>query len=190
MRVIDRIIDLWLSGPMELEVWWAMLNLDFFTRCSEEQSTLQEEGVDGHCTCCGREAMNELNGLVIDIISHRHRLAASSSYIICALQEPPGTVDTAIPTSPRSLTLMVYIPGITKTLVRRKGGGKGKGGGSGGSSVKSTPKSTSNLPLGKKSATMYGNGGGRVSTIPSGTVFAGRTVGGGTRSSVFGNRCG
>jgi hypothetical protein len=84
---------------------------------------------------------------------------------------------------------MVYVPGITKALVRRKGGGKNKGGKSGPStsSSKKSPKSTRNLPLGKKSATMYGNGGGPVRTIPSG-AFAGRTAGGGTRADVYGNR--
>ena len=83
---------------------------------------------------------------------------------------------------------MVYIPGITKTLARRKGGGKGKK--SSGPSLQKVPMSTKNLPLGKKSASVYGNGGGRVSTIPAGTVFAGRTVGGATRASIFGNRFG
>ena len=41
--------------------------------------------------------------------------------------------------------------------------------------------------MGKTTATAYGNGGGPVSTISSG-VFTGRTVGGGTRTDVFGNR--
>jgi hypothetical protein len=89
---------------------------------------------------------------------------------------------------------MVYVPGISKTLVRRKGGGKGGGGGGGGrsggsGSGKKLPKSTTNLPAGKNSATLYGQGGGPVTTISSG-LFAGRTVGGGTRGGVFGNRCG
>ena len=84
---------------------------------------------------------------------------------------------------------MVYIPGITKPLVRRKGGGKGSKGKGGGAKTTKVPKSTSNLPLGKTSATSYGNGGGPVSTIPSG-LFAGRTAGGGSRANIFGNRFG
>ncbi|KAK0462337.1 uncharacterized protein EV420DRAFT_1265734 [Desarmillaria tabescens] len=37
-----------------------------------------------------------------------------------------------------------------------------------------------------KQATSYGRGGGAVSTIPSGQLFAGRTQGGGTRDQVMG----
>lgn len=92
---------------------------------------------------------------------------------------------------------MVYIPGITKTLYRRKGGG-GKGGGGGGGGGKSgssggsssgtkIPKDVKGLPAGKSTATAYGKGGGSVSTIQSG-AFTGRTVGGGSRGDVFGNR--
>jgi len=80
---------------------------------------------------------------------------------------------------------MVYVPGITKTLNRRKGGGKGvKGSGTSGTKVR---KSFQGLPLGKSSATVYGDGGGPVSTISSG-VFAGRTAGGGFRTDIYGNR--
>ncbi|KAF9652774.1 hypothetical protein BDM02DRAFT_2574042 [Thelephora ganbajun] len=85
---------------------------------------------------------------------------------------------------------MVYVPGISKTLSRRKGGGKGRGGkfgSSGSSSGKSIQKNTKGLPLGKTSTTTYGSGGGPVSTIRSG-IFTGRTVGGGTRANIFGNR--
>ena len=86
---------------------------------------------------------------------------------------------------------MVYVPGITKTLSRRKGGGKGgggsKSGSGGGSGGKQIQKNINGLPTGKTAATTYGNGGGTVSTIQTG-LFAGRTVGGGTRDSVFGNR--
>jgi hypothetical protein len=97
---------------------------------------------------------------------------------------------------------MVYIPGITKTRYRRKGGGGkggggkggggkgggGKGGGgTGGGSGKQTRNNYNGLPTGKTSATTYGKGGGPVSTIQSG-LFTGRTVGGGTRADVFGNR--
>ena len=95
-------------------------------------------------------------------------------------------------TSFSARSLMVYIPGISNTFVRRKGGGKGgRGGGKGSksSSGKTTKKSIQNLPAGKKSASLYGNGGGRISTITSG-LFAGRTVGGATRTNVFGNRYG
>jgi hypothetical protein len=90
---------------------------------------------------------------------------------------------------------MVYIPGITKPLYRRKGGG-GKGGGSSGGGKSGSSGSSSGtkirndfkgLPAGKTSVTTYGNGGGSVSTIQSG-VFAGRTVGGGARGDAFGNR--
>ena len=81
---------------------------------------------------------------------------------------------------------MVYIPGITKTetLYRRKGGGKGVKGSGGSGTIR---KSFQGLPLGKSSATVYGSGGGPVSTIPSG-AFAGRTAGGGLRTDVYGNR--
>lgn len=86
---------------------------------------------------------------------------------------------------------MVYIPGITRTLYRRKGGGKGGGGGKsgsgGGSSGTKIQKNFGGLPMGKTSTTAYGNGGGPVSMIQSG-FFAGRTAGGGTRDVVFGNR--
>lgn len=41
--------------------------------------------------------------------------------------------------------------------------------------------------MGKTSVTTYGQGGGPVTFIQSGT-FAGRSVGGGTRDGVFGNR--
>ena len=91
---------------------------------------------------------------------------------------------------------MVYIPGITKALSRRKGGGKGGGGGGGksgggggggGGSGSKIQKNINGLPAGKTTATTYGNGGGPVTTIQSG-FFAGRTVGGGARDNVFGNR--
>jgi len=82
-----------------------------------------------------------------------------------------------------------------KKLGRRKGGGGkggggfggGKGGGSssGGGTKGSVPISGSS---GKSSATSYGGGGGKVTTIPSGSLFSGRTQGGGTRQEVFGNQ--
>ena len=131
--------------------------------------------------CCKRQ---------IETGSTPHRLVPRA--YIYPLQSLPGKPTPLFPPSPLTTVPMVYVPGITKTLARRKGGGKNKGGKSGSSSSssgKKSPKSTSNLPMGKKSATMYGNGGGPVSTITSG-VFAGRTAGGGTRASVFGNRFG
>jgi len=93
-----------------------------------------------------------------------------------------------------SHSFMVYIPGISKTLYRRKGGGKGGGSGSssgggksGSTSGTTIPKDFGGLPMGKTSVTAYGYGGGKVSTIPSG-MFTGRTVGGGSRDNVFGTR--
>jgi len=82
-------------------------------------------------------------------------------------------------------------------LYPRRGGGGGKeGGGSGGGKSGNTgggsgtigkSSSFSGLQNGKNAATAYGNGGGAVSHISSG-IFAGRTVGGGTRQQVFGTR--
>ncbi|KZP09696.1 hypothetical protein FIBSPDRAFT_873340, partial [Athelia psychrophila] len=85
---------------------------------------------------------------------------------------------------------IMFIPILTNALKRstpvalfpRKGGGGG-----------STPKGTS-IPVtssgkgytGKGSATTYGGGGGKVITIPSGSTFSGRSVGGGTRNSIYG----
>jgi hypothetical protein len=89
----------------------------------------------------------------------------------------------------------MFVPFFSKrserSLIRRKGGGgKGAGGGKSGSggstgAGRSSPISSSGS---SKSATSYGAGGGKVTTIPSGQLFAGRTSGGGTRSEVFGNR--
>lgn len=107
----------------------------------------------------------------------------------------------------------MFLPFITKRsesnkkLYRRKGGGgggkggggkggggtgsggtKGSGGsGGGGKTTKSIPLSTK-APGGKSTATAYGNGGGKVTTISAGSIFAGRTIGGGTRGQVFGSR--
>ncbi|KIM48790.1 hypothetical protein M413DRAFT_86133 [Hebeloma cylindrosporum] len=99
----------------------------------------------------------------------------------------------------------MFVPFFSKrSLARRKGGGgggrggggssggggggKGSGGsgsGGGGAAGRSSPISSSGS---SKSATSYGSGGGKASTIPSGQLFAGRTSGGGTRSEVYGNR--
>ncbi|KXN83090.1 hypothetical protein AN958_01841 [Leucoagaricus sp. SymC.cos] len=103
----------------------------------------------------------------------------------------------------------------TKTLERRKGGGgggrggggrsggsRGGGGGSsksgGGGSSRSggkapkprAIKSSSTFSSGGKTRapSAYGRGGGTPTPIPSGLPFAGRLVGGGTRSQVFGTR--
>lgn len=46
------------------------------------------------------------------------------------------------------------------------------------------------LPNNKKSATSYGEGGGRALPIPPGRPFSGRTAGGGNRQGVYGNRYG
>ena len=46
------------------------------------------------------------------------------------------------------------------------------------------------LPNNKKSATSYGEGGGRALPIPPGKPFAGRIAGGGNRQGVYGNRYG
>ncbi|KAF7976668.1 hypothetical protein HWV62_6013 [Athelia sp. TMB] len=88
-----------------------------------------------------------------------------------------------------------------RDLYRRKGGGGGgkggggKGGGStgGGKGSGSTGSGggtpipiTGKTPTGKGSASTYGNGGGKVSTIPAGAAFAGRSLGGGTRGQVYG----
>jgi len=87
---------------------------------------------------------------------------------------------------------MVYIPGISNPLYRRKGGGKGGGGGGGGgkgggSSGGKIQQSFGGLQQGRTKVTVYGNGGGQASTIQSG-FFTGRTVGGGSRDGVFGTR--
>ncbi|KZV98194.1 hypothetical protein EXIGLDRAFT_728659 [Exidia glandulosa HHB12029] len=47
--------------------------------------------------------------------------------------------------------------------------------------------SVPNTATGTKGASTYGSGGGRVSTIPAGTAFAGRQQGGATRDQVYGS---
>lgn len=64
------------------------------------------------------------------------------------------------------------------------GGGKGKGTTNGGSTTNPKPMSAGS----SHSATPYGPGGGKPSIIPAGQLFAGRSVGGGTRTQVFGKR--
>ncbi|KAI3606349.1 hypothetical protein WG66_009621 [Moniliophthora roreri] len=71
----------------------------------------------------------------------------------------------------------------------RGGGGRGgRGGGGGGGSGGSAGGRSSAISVGgtSRSATPYGGGGGPVSTIPPGQLFAGREQGGGTRSQVYG----
>ncbi|KAK0475410.1 hypothetical protein IW261DRAFT_1422244 [Armillaria novae-zelandiae] len=92
----------------------------------------------------------------------------------------------------------MYVPFISqraRKVFRRKGGGKGgssgggKSSGSSGSTSSGSTRSQSVSSSGSsKQATSYGNGGGLVSTIPSGQLFAGRQQGGGTRDQVMGTR--
>ncbi|KAF8156074.1 hypothetical protein B0H34DRAFT_799139 [Crassisporium funariophilum] len=74
------------------------------------------------------------------------------------------------------------------SLYRRKGGGKG-GGGGGRSSGGTTPgrgSTTVSSGTTKFKATPYGSGGGHPSTVPPGSLFAGRKQGGGKRDQVYG----
>ena len=112
----------------------------------------------------------------------------------------------------------VNIPWLTHSLERRKGGGgRGRGSsgtfyqpptseplaysfpapvddGDSSSSGKRLGSPTKvdldgeSLPNNKKSATSYGEGGGRPLPIPLGKPFAGRIAGGGNRQEVYGNR--
>ncbi|KAJ7583860.1 hypothetical protein C8J56DRAFT_748768, partial [Mycena floridula] len=97
----------------------------------------------------------------------------------------------------------MFVPFLTKRveskLSRRKGGGGGGGGGGHGSSAAHAEGGESSsgpgagrgssigTSAGGKSATPFSNGGGKVTTIPSGSLFAGREAGGGTRAQVYGN---
>ncbi|KAJ7583873.1 hypothetical protein C8J56DRAFT_952087 [Mycena floridula] len=93
----------------------------------------------------------------------------------------------------------MFVPFLTKRqetkLYRRKGGGGGgkgggggaKGGSSGGGSGAGAGRGSSvGTSTGSKSATPFSSGGGKVTTIPSGSLFAGRQAGGGTRDQVYG----
>ncbi|KAJ7513081.1 hypothetical protein B0H11DRAFT_1698348 [Mycena galericulata] len=96
-------------------------------------------------------------------------------------------------------------------LSRRKGGGKssssssGKASSSSGSKSGTGKSSTSSnngkgtsstsgksIPISsggtKQTVTAYSNGGGKLITIPSGQLFAGRTEGGATRNQIWGSR--
>ncbi|KAF7973483.1 hypothetical protein HWV62_15094 [Athelia sp. TMB] len=70
------------------------------------------------------------------------------------------------------------------------GGHKPSSGSGGSSSPAKSPASTKSIPIstsGKPhTATTYGSGGGKISTIPSGLPFEGRSEGGGTRTYVYG----
>ncbi|KAF8316534.1 hypothetical protein DL93DRAFT_2166006 [Clavulina sp. PMI_390] len=83
-----------------------------------------------------------------------------------------------------------------RALTKRKS--KGKSGSGGGSSPSTTHKSTSGgttsrsgftIPglTSKRSATPFSDGGGSIIKIPSGSTFAGRDAGGGTRDQVYGS---
>ncbi|RDB26997.1 hypothetical protein Hypma_005075 [Hypsizygus marmoreus] len=97
----------------------------------------------------------------------------------------------------------MYIPilsSISKHLERRKGGGGGGGGGGHGSSGKGGGKSSGGkgssgsktipavVPWMKSPAVSYGQGGGHPIVIPNGALFAGRTAGGGNRTTVYGTK--
>ncbi|KZT69983.1 hypothetical protein DAEQUDRAFT_725969 [Daedalea quercina L-15889] len=64
----------------------------------------------------------------------------------------------------------------------------GSSSGKSGSSAKTKSVPISGATGGRTTAEAYGAGGGAVSTIPAGQLFAGRSVGGGARSQVFGTR--
>ncbi|KAJ8081454.1 hypothetical protein PM082_007299 [Marasmius tenuissimus] len=97
-----------------------------------------------------------------------------------------------------------------KKLYRRKGGGGGgrggggrstggksgskggsKSGSKGGSKSSSSPFTrTKPTKIGgsSRSTSSYGRGGGAATVIPAGSLFAGRSVGGGTRDQIYGTR--
>ncbi|KAI0063855.1 hypothetical protein BV25DRAFT_1823927 [Artomyces pyxidatus] len=103
----------------------------------------------------------------------------------------------------------------SKVVKRKGGGGGGSGHSSGGSgrgggdeggrssgssgstgatgkgspSAPEEPVSVQGLPGGVHSATVYGGGGSKITVIPSGQSFAGRSIGGGTRSGIYGSSC-
>ncbi|KAF4563052.1 hypothetical protein EYR36_003488 [Pleurotus pulmonarius] len=66
---------------------------------------------------------------------------------------------------------------------RSSGGGSSSSGGTSGG--RSSSVSTGS---GTRGASSAGNGGGRVTSIPAGQIFAGRSVGGGTRQQVVGSQ--
>lgn len=88
---------------------------------------------------------------------------------------------------------MVFLPGISKPkrhLEKRKGGGGGGrgGGGSAGGSAGGGRSSSVSAGGSSRSASDTSPGGGKITTIPQGQLFSGRSQGGGQRSEVFGSR--
>ncbi|KAF5329000.1 hypothetical protein D9758_018862 [Tetrapyrgos nigripes] len=103
----------------------------------------------------------------------------------------------------------MFVPFITtrsnngKQLGKRAGGGGGGGGGGGrssggsssggrssgssGSSGTSSRSSSSTIFGSSRTSRPYGNGGGKPSVVPAGQLFSGRSIGGGTRSQVYGS---
>ncbi|QRV82257.1 catalytic domain thiamine pyrophosphokinase [Ceratobasidium sp. AG-Ba] len=82
---------------------------------------------------------------------------------------------------------------LTHQLERRKGGGGGgRGGGGGGKGGKGGGKAggsrggTSVAGLGGRTTSLGSRGGGAITTLPSGSRFAGREAGSGTRDGVYG----
>ena len=74
----------------------------------------------------------------------------------------------------------------------RNSGSKSSSGSSGSTGSVGTRGSTvpvSGATNGRTTAVAYGSGTTKVVTIPQGQPFAGRTSGGATRGSVYGNRC-
>ncbi|KAG8734157.1 hypothetical protein FRC12_018631, partial [Ceratobasidium sp. 428] len=65
------------------------------------------------------------------------------------------------------------------------GGGGGRGGGGGGSGGGS--RGGVSFGGGSRGSSSYGRGGGSPTTIGSGTTFAGRSIGGGSRDQVYGS---
>lgn len=130
---------------------------------------------------------------------------------------PPRTTRSSHPThrldimSPYASLEFDYAnePGSSRLYPRKGSGGKGGGssGKGGGSSSSSSSKGSSSkgsdggsssgteksVPIsgstgGRSTATAYGFGGGKATTIPAGQLFAGRVSGGGTRDQVYGSR--
>ncbi|TFK30197.1 hypothetical protein FA15DRAFT_663579 [Coprinopsis marcescibilis] len=102
---------------------------------------------------------------------------------------------------------MVYVPFFSEPSVQRRnlwkrkgggggggrgGGGGGRGGGGGGGRGGSSGAASSGRSVstgsGAKSASTFSRGGGSVGTIPAGSAFGGRSIGGGTRNDVYGSR--
>ena len=80
-----------------------------------------------------------------------------------------------------------------RSLEKRKGGGHG-GGRSGGTNSGGhgnggrAPVTLGRVVGSKGTARPYGRGGGKVTTIPDGQPFAGRTQGGGSRLDIYGTK--